>query len=177
LPRDSEDKERPIQVPGYLPHVHLRIPAESPFRFRAAIQIRVSRNGWLLASLLVGGVIAVVLGVGWLKLNVLFQANQGAAPDAGTAATLLLALLGVIATWLTRPGEHPLAARLLRLVRIVIMVDIAAVLVATGDLVLHSTTQHLPSALWAGLTWLSIVLALLLAASWLMPRRLPWRRE
>jgi hypothetical protein len=176
LPRDSDDTARPIRVPGYLPHVHLRIPAELPFRFRAAIQVRVSRNGWLLASLLVGGVIAIVLGVGWLKLEVLFQADQGAAPDAGTAATLLLALLGVIASWLTRPGEHPLAARLLRLVRVLIMIDIAAVLVATGDLVVHST-KHLPSALWVGLTLLSIAIAVLLATSWLMPRRLPWRRE
>lgn len=177
-PCDPRDPAPEIRTPGFSPHVHLRIPRESTVRYRAAVQVRVSRNGWLLASLLVGGLIAVVLGVGWLKLAVIFQALPGSAPgEAGTAATLLLALLGVIASWLTRPGEHPLAARLLRLVRVLIMIDIAAVLVATGDLVVHRTTRNLPTPLWAGLALLSIVLAVMLVLSWLMPRRPPWRAE
>lgn len=176
-PTDPRDQAPTIRVPGFSPHVHVRIPRESPIRYRAAIQVRVSRNGWLLASLLVGALIAIVLGVGWLKLAVLFQPVAGEAPDAGTAATLLLALLGVIASWLTRPGEHPLAARLLRLVRVLIMLDIAAVLAATGDLVIHRTTRQLPTPLWATLTFVSIALGLLLVLSWLIPRRPPWRME
>lgn len=83
----------------------------------------------------------------------------------------------MIASWLTRPGEHPLAARLLRLVRVLIMLDIAAVLAATGDLVVHRTTRQLPAPLWATLTFVSIGLGLLLGLSWLIPRRPPWRSE
>lgn len=175
-PTDPREHATTIRAAGFSPHVHVRIPRQSPVRYRAAIQVRVSRNGWLLASLLVGGLIAVVLGVGWLKLKVLFQTTSGG-DEAGTAATLLLALLGVVASWLTRPGEHPLAARLLRLVRVLIMLDIAAVLAATGDLVVHRTTHQLPTPLWAGLTLASIALGLLLVLSWLIPRRPPWRSE
>ena len=86
---------------------------------------------------------------------------------------VLLTLLGVIALWLIRPGEHPLASRLLLLVRGLIFVDVTALLVGTGDLVLH--TGRLPTALWSVLEWISIVIAFMLALSWLMPRKLPWR--
>jgi len=166
--------EVPLTFPGFSPHVPVWVPGKPPPRYRATIFVRVSRSGWLGASLLVAVVIALVMVLGSLNLRVLFGASAGALPgDAGTAATLLLALLGVIAIWLVRPGEHPLATRLLWLVRLLIFVDVADVLVGTGDLVLHRTTHHLPTVLWSSLAWIASAVAVMMVLSWLMPRRLP----
>jgi hypothetical protein len=128
--------------------------------------------------LLVSLVIGVVMFVARLKLGDLLEAVKGTTPgEAGTAATLLLALLGVIASWLTRPGEHPLAARLLSLVRAMILIDVAIVLTGTGDLLLHLSTHVLPTALWSGLAYGSAAVAFVIILSWLMPRQLWWRKE
>jgi hypothetical protein len=177
-PTDPRERGPRLRMAGFSPHVHILIPRESPVRYRVTVYIRVSRPGWLLSSLLVGVLIAGVLVIGRVKLPVLFQQGAGAAPgEAGTAATLLLALLGVIASWLIRPGEHPLAARLLRLVRVLIMIDVLAVLIGTGDLLLHRTTHHLPTPLWSGLAWAAGAIAFLLFLSWLFPRHAPWKPE
>jgi hypothetical protein len=105
--------------------------------------------------------------------TLLHTSNGVVSPEAGTAATLMLTLLGVIALWLIRPGEHPLASRLLLLVRGLILLDVAVLLYGTGDLVLH--TGRLPTTLWAVLAWTSVGIAFMLLASWLMPRKLSWR--
>jgi hypothetical protein len=147
----------PVRSRGLSPHVHLRVPA-TPARYRATILVRTSRQGWLTASWLVAALIAVIMGFGQADLPVLFPPGA-ASGEAGTAATLLLALVGVIATWLVRPGEHPLASRLLEAVRILMLADVAAVLVGTGDLVLHRATRPLPVDLWLVLFWVTCVVA------------------
>jgi hypothetical protein len=147
-----------VRSRGLSPHVHIRVPANTPTRYRATILVRTARQGWLTASWLVAVLTAIIMGFGRADLPVLFP---GGAPsgEAGTAATLLLALVGVIATWLVRPGEHPLASRLLEAVRILMLADVAAVLVGTGDLVLHRATRPLPQDLWQVLFWTSVVVA------------------
>jgi hypothetical protein len=162
-----------LRTAGFSPHVHVSFPATSSLRYRATVYVRTSRSGWLFASVLVGIVIAVVMMLGRHNLAVLFHTSKGTVSEADTAATLLLALLGVIATWLVRPGEHPLASRLLLLVRGLILIGVADVLVGIGDLVLHHTGP-LPTTLWSVLAWVSVVIAVMLALSWLMPRELPW---
>ena len=147
-----------VRSRGLSPHVHIRVPATPPTRYRATILVRTSRQGWLTASWLVAMLIAVIMGFGKADLPVLFPPNA-ASGEAGTAATLLLALVGVIATWLVRPGEHPLASRLLEAVRILMLADVAAVLVGTGDLVLHRMTKPLPEDLWLILFWVACVMA------------------
>jgi hypothetical protein len=174
-PRDPKDQSsrrgHVIRAAGITPHVHISVPATSPFRYRATIDLRASRGGWLFASVLVGALIAVVMMVGRHNIDDLFRASQGAVdPEAGTAASLLLALLSLIALWLTRPGEHPLAARLLLLVRVLILVDVTDVLVGTGDLVLHQVTRAPPATMWSVLAWTSVGIFAVLALSWLLPR-------
>jgi hypothetical protein len=120
--------------------------------------VRTRRQGWLTASWLVAVLTAVIMGLGKADLSVLFPGNTASA-EAGTAATLLLALVGVIATWLVRPGEHPLASRLLEAVRILMLADVVAVLIGTGDLVLHRATRPLPEDLWLVLFWVTCVVA------------------
>src|SRR5262249_27217109 len=85
-------------VSGHAPHVHLNPPDSAFLRYRAAIFVRVSRPGWLTASWLIAVVIAVVITAGRLNLRAVY--GRSAAGEAGTAATLLLALLGVFATML-----------------------------------------------------------------------------
>jgi hypothetical protein len=172
-PADRREPRDPIHRTGFSPHVHISIPGTSPLRYRATMYLRTSRSGWLFASLLAGILIAAVLMLGRHRLKVFYGTNGTVSQEAGIAATLLLTLLGVIALWLIRPGEHPLASRLLFLVRGLIFIDVTALLVGTGDLVLH--TGRLPTALWSVLAWTSTVIAVMLALSWLMPRRLPWR--
>jgi hypothetical protein len=172
-PADRSKPSAPVRRTGFSPHVHISIPAISPLRYRATIYVRTSRSGWLFASFLVGILIAAVLMLGRHRLAVFYTSKGTVSQEAGIAATLLLTLLGVIALWLIRPGEHPLASRLLLVVRGLIFIDVTALLVGTGDLVLH--TGRLPTALWSVLAWTSTVIAVMLALSWLMPRELPWR--
>jgi hypothetical protein len=158
---------------GKTPHVPIRVPA-GPRRYRATIYLRVSLSGWLTASWLVALVIFISIFVGRLQLAALF-APAPAPGQAGTAASLLLALLGVFASWLIRPGEHPLAARLLRLARGLIAIDVAVLLIAVGNLLLHPATHQPNAALWNWLTGFAAAVALLLSCSMLLPPW-PWRK-
>jgi hypothetical protein len=156
-----------VAVPGYLPHVHINPPDGAWMRYRAAIFVRVSRPGWLTASWLVALVIGGVIVVGRFMLPAVYA--KGETGEAGTAAVLLLALLGVFATMLVRPGEHPLASRLLMLARFLIVIDAAAVLVGVGNLVLHRVQHPVPVTLWTCLAIVTAAVAILFTISWLVP--------
>jgi hypothetical protein len=108
---------------------------------------------------------------GRLRLSVIFFTPPGTPPgtEAATAATLLLALLGVVAAVLARPGEHPLASRLLFLARLLILVDSCVVLAATGALVLHRSDAPVSVPFWNVLLVLAIVVAALLTISRFAP--------
>lgn len=155
-----------ISVPGYSPHVHINPPDGASVRYRAKIFVRVSRPGWLSSSWLVAFVIGIVIGLGRFNLPAIY--SKGPSAEAGTAATLLLALLAVFATILVRPGEHPLASRLLRLARSLIVIDAAVVLVGVGNLVLHQA-QRPPVVLWTWLAILAGTVTILLTISRLLP--------
>jgi hypothetical protein len=168
-PQKATSGPEAITTFGKTPHVSVRVPAV-PRRYRATIYLRVNGSGWLTASWLVALVIATSMIVGRSQFAELF--SKGASGEAGTAATLLLALLGVFASYLIRPGEHPLAAMLLRSARGLIMIDVGVVLVAVGDLLLHSG-PHQPKGLWDSLAWASGTVAVLLSLSRLSPSW-PW---
>jgi hypothetical protein len=153
-------------VSGYAPHVHIHPPDAATLRYRAAIFVRVSRPGWLTQAWLVALVIAAVIGIGRFNLPTVYTAANG---EPGTAATLLLALLGVFATMLLHPGEHPLASRLLLMARLLIFTQVGAVLFGVGDLVLHNTRHPVPAALWTWLAVIAAVAAILFTVSWLLP--------
>ena len=153
---------------GGSPHVHVRISADERSRYLATIRVRVSRPGWLTTCWLSGLAIAGALLAGVLNLSVLFSS----APEASTAATILLALLAVFATVLVSPGAHPLASRLLWAARILIVFDSGVVLWAVGSLLLHSysSSHHYPTtAEW----WVLFALSALCAAMLTIARLLP----
>ena len=175
-----------IAVPGYLPHVHINPPEGAYIRYRAAIFVRVSRPGWLTQSWLVALVISIVIVAGRFNLPAVY--SQGSLMEAGTAATLLLALLAVFATMLVRPGEHPLASRLLLLARLLLLINVGVVLYGTGHLVLHrakpTTPPHtthpvlpLPVGTWTWLALVAVTATFLFTISWLLPVARPPRRE
>ena len=164
-----------IAVPGYLPHVQVIPPNAAYVRYRTAIWVRVSRPGWLTASWLVAVVIAGVTIAGRFNLGALYGKNTSG--EAGTAATLLLALLGVFATMLVGPTAHPLASRLLLLARLLIGVDVLVVLVGVGDLVLHQAGHPTPVRLWTVLAVVAAVVTGLMTVSRLFPIARPPHRE
>jgi hypothetical protein len=156
---------------GGTPHVHIKVPASQHARFRATIRVRVSRPGWLTTTWLSGLVIAAVMLIGRAKIAVLFSKAPGSAlGEAGTAATLLLALLAVFGSSLFGPGGHPLASRLLRAARLLILLDSAAVLVGAGSLLIYTVNSHLPTRLWSILAIATWGIAALLTISMLFPR-------
>ncbi len=162
-------------VPGYLPHVQVIPPNAAYVRYRAAIFVRVSRTGWLTASWLVALVIGGVTIAGRFNLAALYGRN--ASGEAGTAATLLLALLGVFATMLVGPMAHPLASRLLLLARLLIGVDVIVILIGVGDLVLHQAGHPTPVRLWTILAVVAAVVMVLMTVSRVFPIARPPHRE
>jgi len=163
-PRKDAGPSTYVTSYGGSPHVHIRIPAQRP-RYLATTRIRVSRPGWLTTCWLAGLVIMAVLLSAALKLSVLFSN----APEAGTAATLLLALLAVLATMLVDPGAHPLASRLLLGSRILVAIDSGAVLLAAGSLLLDNS-HHPPAPGWWVLFAVSLLCAAGLTGSRIRPR-------
>ncbi len=170
-PWEEGKPAEPISARGGSPHVHVRVPAAIPYRSAARIFLRVSRPGWLTASWVVALVVGAVMFAGRLRLSVIFSTAPGTPPgsEAGTAATLLLALLGVVAAVLARPGEHPLASRLLFWTRLLILIDAGVVLSATGALVLHRPQAPVTGTLWNVLLGLSLLVAVLLSISRFLP--------
>jgi hypothetical protein len=168
-PRTKDaDPTNYVVAHGGSPHVHIRISADQRWRYLATIRVRVSRPGWLTSCWLAGFVIAAGFLVGVLYLGVLFSA----AAEAGTAATLLLALLAVFATMLVAPGAHPLASRLLSGARNLIVVDSGVVLVAVGSLLVRGGHHH-PAHMWWALFGVAALCAAGLTASRLLPKGPP----
>ena len=167
-PRTTDkDPTKYVVSYGGSPHVHLRIPAQR-LRYLATTRVRVSRPGWLTTCWLAGLAIAVALLMGVLHLSVLFSN----ATETGTAATLLLALLAVLATMLVSPGTHPLASRLLLGARTLILIESLAVLWAAESLLLHSFSSHhhFPTDEWWVLFAVSALCAVGLTGSRVFPR-------
>lgn len=160
----AADRAQPVVSYGGSAHVHLRIPAHRP-RYLVTTRLRVSRPGWLTTCWLAGLAITGVLLVGALKLNLLLSNFN----EAGTAATLLLALLAVLATMLVSPGAHPLASRLLLGSRALILIDSGLVVWATGTLLLDKFSGHYYAYQWWLLFALSAACALGLTGSRIFP--------
>jgi hypothetical protein len=112
----------------------------------------------------------------WHCLPALLTHSGSTSPEGDTAATVLLPLLGVIATWLLRPGEHPLASKLLRFVRSFLLVDVVCILIGTGFLVLHGSRSNGSWGLWLVLFICSAAAWVVVILSWLMPATPFWRR-
>lgn len=169
------DPAATVSVPGYSPHVHISPPDSAIIRYRLGIFLRVSRTGWLTISWLVAVAIAAAMVAADIGLPGLYSTSttRSAGAQAGTAATLLLTLLGLIAAASTRP--HPLAARLLLLARSLILIDVTVMLIGTGVLAFHPG-PNAPRTLWTALTAITVAVAAMFTLSRVLPvARTSWR--
>jgi hypothetical protein len=79
------------------------------------VAFRLRRSGLVIAALLIAIATAIVLG-GGLMLDLM-----GVNATVDIAATLLVALPGIYATYLARPGEHRLVKRLVGGLRVLVL--------------------------------------------------------
>jgi hypothetical protein len=90
--------------------------------------------------------------------------------EGGDVSTLLVAIPGLLAVYLARPGEHVLASRLLVGTRIVVAMAGILSFAAAGSLIVLAPGR-LQAIVWlaiAGLAWVCWVLTFI---SYLLPRR------
>lgn len=95
-------------------HLHVTDATRGAIGF-LDIRFRLRRSGITFAAGLIGLVTTGVLGSGWL----LHREGIRASPDV--AAVLIVALPGLFATYLARPGEHGLVKRLVGGLRMLIL--------------------------------------------------------
>jgi hypothetical protein len=98
------------------------------------VRFRLRRSGLVVAAFLIGVLTTTVLASGWA----LHDLHVGSSPDV--AAALLVALPGLFATYLARPGEHRLVKRLVGGLRLLIVVLAALSYAAAGSLAMDVST-------------------------------------
>jgi hypothetical protein len=107
-----------VQVDGPVRRVHLLTPAlPSKAKPTAKILIRTSRAGFLRPALLTCLLSTTLLWLGYLRVSHLVA--QGA---TASSIPVLLVVPGLLAAYLARPAEHPLATSLLVGVRAMVAV-------------------------------------------------------
>lgn len=149
--------------PGAHAHVHLGDVAFGQVSLSVA-GLRAIRRGWLRSSMLAAVATTLMLGVLAFHFDAVTERMpEGGQPGHNISASLLLTLVAVAATFLSRPGEHALAALMLRSVRWIAAVPPLMALAMTLTLV---TGRESYSAWWslvvlsgtcaAIMTWISL---------------------
>jgi hypothetical protein len=154
------------------------------------VWLRADARGWLVGAIVASVFVAVALVTAVFMDDTLV--NQ-----AGPATSILLVVPGLTAVYMSRPGEHPLATRLLRFSRIVLALSgLCSFLAAAALLLLGPTPMEVggreglgrllpgwldghgrelespPELFWTlfGLAFVATVAALLLIAAYRWPR-------
>jgi hypothetical protein len=156
---------RARSVPGRRAHMYLTAPPGS--QGLAWGQIRAQRRGLLRGALVLAGIVTAILTAAAFAAG-----SLGDTPT--TIAPLLLAVPGALAGYLSRPGEHPLASRLLLSTRVLLFGVGLCSFTAAGLVAFHASEAVLVD--W--LPFLSVLAAdllLLLTTTYLFPRLNPGR--
>jgi len=125
------------------------------------LKVGVARSGLLAAALLSAALTALLLSVASLRLEELRE-------QAEVSSALLLAIPGVLSSYLLRPGEHPLVSKLFGGVRVVVFLSALCALVAAGGLALEASATAL-GLMWGVLVPLAWACVGALALSLLLP--------
>lgn len=125
------------------------------------VWMRVRRPGFLRGAPWIGAFTALVLSVAWFLL-------PDVASGGKEAAALILVVPSILATYLGRPGEHPITSEMLLGARILLLVAgflsfVCAALLAVGA---GETLLRVAIGISAAVCWL---IALALAKCWLGP--------
>lgn len=126
--------------------------------YEAVVSLRPSPDGLLRASAASAVVSSLVL------LLATAVAHRVDDTEAGPSTALLLALPGLVSTFLARPGEHSLVSRLLRGVRVLTAASALTVYAAAGVLAVGVAGGAL-RATWLGLALFSAVPAVALTVA------------
>ena len=121
----------------------------------------VARSGLLAAALLSAVLTALLLSVASLRLEELRE-------QAEVSSALLLAIPGVLSSYLLRPGEHPLVSKLFGGVRAVVFLSALCALAAAAGLALKASTTAV-ELMWAVLVPLAWTCVGALTLSLLLP--------
>ncbi len=153
-------------VGGGVPRIHLRA-ARIPRRAQAIAQasLRVARRGWLGAAMVCSAVMAGTLAVGanWVHSRTKVDPSVGS-----QAAALLIILPAIFATLLVRPQEHAMAARLLRLVRPLLVLTSLASYAAAATLIIGPRGAPLRNT-WSALAIFAVLAGGIICLNWLFP--------
>lgn len=193
-PSDPTERKRfHFDTAGGRPIVDLHVVEVDPdLEVRARVDVKARRSGWL-GSAFVAGIIAFAavflvsrqLGA----LSLLFDPPARSPEPEGLTllATTLAGLSALLATMLTRPSEHPMASELLYWLRPLSSLAMLLPTAAAAVIIFAQKPQGAEVAIvaWplAAITILSALLAVLLAAAWVMARRhglsteSPWHQD
>ena len=177
----QEDKVAEIQTrraPGRTPHlVCSRLPLAQSVK--AEVQLQPSPIHWLVQSSLASAASAILLGLFWWRTDAALSSSGGAGTGQTVVTALLLASSSLIATLLTRPGEHGLASRLVRKLRLVAGTVLGAPFVASLLVALAFPKPAIHTVMFYLAVYSAVGLALLCIALWMSLRcdRVLRRRE
>lgn len=161
-PLPSETTQSGSQDYRGLRRVHLHYSGLSRWTWGLIeLKVGVARSGLLAAALLSAVLTALVLSVASLRLEELRE-------QAEVSSALLLAIPGVLSSYLLRPGEHPLVSKLFGGVRAVVFLSALCALTAAAGLALKASTTAV-ELMWAVLVPLAWTCVGALALSLLLP--------
>ncbi len=162
LPLPSESTQSASQDYRGLRRVHLHYSGLPRFTWGLIeLRVGVARSGLLAAALLSAVLTALLLSVASLRLEELRE-------QAEVSSALLLAIPGVLSSYLLRPGEHPLVSKLFGGVRVVVFLSALCALMAAGALALKASATAL-GLMWGVLVPLAWTCVAALALSLLLP--------
>jgi hypothetical protein len=155
---NMDDAPDPDERIGGFPRMHLHVRDFPPrARANAAVSVGAVRGGWLTIASLSVCLIAAILSVGTFWIATI---KPGLKVDiANTTAALLLALPGLFATLLVRPGEHAMVAYVFRAVRWILVTSSLLVYSAVALLVMQRPISEI-TKMWRVLACAALVLAL-----------------
>ena len=161
---ENEGDEAPAEIlDDNRERAHLYAPGvPAGITAQAVIYLRRRRDGYLAAAFLTGLLITALLAAGLARLDQISSPAQ-----SQTAATLLLVVPTLLAAYIVRPGEHRLATRVLLGLRLLVIVEAACAVVATGLLAGGFTGSELKCAWTVDLVVSAVATAALMVGLWL----------
>jgi hypothetical protein len=155
---EGERETREIDKSNPRLHLHATCPGGAPCG-PVRVGLRPPRQGFLRAVFFTGVFVTVLLALGALF------SKRVSDTRAEAALALLLAVPGTVIAFISRPGEHEVASRVLVGVRALVLVQslllyAAAITVATG------VSGWALQGIWAGLALVSAVCSFLLWLTW-----------
>ena len=140
---ESEERLPAVGTPQFAPAAHAYLPSPPPWsRGVARVWARVPRAGFLRGAPWIAVFTAVALTIAWFELPEI-------ARDGKEVGPLILIVPTILAAYLGRPGEHPIASELLLGARVLLLAAGLASFAAAAVLALGYEEETLRSVIGA----------------------------